>query len=109
MYWVVGESTDNGVAVDARGSLPDGTLFSGPEGLKEILMLRKDQFVRHLTSKMLGFALGRGLTPEDRCVVDEIAIAVAKDDYRIQTMVIEIVKRFPFATKWVDPENSAPQ
>ncbi|MGC6550879.1 MAG: DUF1592 domain-containing protein [Rubripirellula sp.] len=110
-YDVLGSwrDTDNGVAVDARGSLPDGTLFSGPEGLKEILMLRKDQFVRHLTSKMLGFALGRSLTPEDRCVVDEIAIAVAKDDYRIQTMVIEIVKSVPFRYKVGGSENSAPQ
>ena len=98
--------TDNGVAVDARGSLPDGTLFSGPEGLKERCFEKTS--LRHLTSKMLGFALGRGLTPEDRCVVDEIAIAVAKDDYRIQTMVIEIVKSVP-RYKVGGSENSAPQ
>src|SRR5581483_4147686 len=44
--------------VDASGSLPDGTRFEGPEGLKKVLLARKDDFLRHLATKMLGYALG---------------------------------------------------
>ena len=42
--------------------MPDGTIVDGPQSLKAALLARKDQFVRNLTSKMLGYALGRGLT-----------------------------------------------
>ena len=90
---------ENGVPIDAAGSLPDGRTFNGPEELKMILMQRKDQFLKHLTVKMLGFALGRGLTAEDQCSVNEIADAVAKDDYKMQTLVIQIVQSAPFRYK----------
>ena len=92
-------SEENGMSIDASGSLPDGTQFVGPRELKLILMQRKDQFTKHLTSKMLGFALGRGLTAEDQCTIDDIAKKVARDDYKMQTLVIEIVKSIPFRYK----------
>ena len=50
----------------------DGTKFDGPQELKRALLQRKDDFLRHLTTKLLGFALGRGLTIEDQCAVEEI-------------------------------------
>ncbi len=95
----------DGETVDARGELPDGTTFDGPEALKELLMQRKDQFIRNLTSKMLGFALARGLTNEDACVVEQIAEKLANDDYKSHTLVIEIVKSIPFRYK----QGTSPQ
>ena len=41
-----------------RGELPDGTIVAGPQSLKAALLDRKDLFVRNLTAKMLGYALG---------------------------------------------------
>ena len=49
-----------------------GPKFDGPDELKAALLDRKDLFVRNLTSKMLGYALGRGLTLQDSCTVDRI-------------------------------------
>ena len=85
-----------GIPIDASGKLPTGEAFQGPEELKSLLMSRKEQFIRHLTRKMLGYALSRGLTPEDECVLESITRKLAKDDYRAQTLVIEIVKSVPF-------------
>ena len=45
---------------------------------------------------MLGYALGRGLTPADSCTVDQIAAKVAQDDYRAETLIREIVLSVPF-------------
>jgi hypothetical protein len=87
---------DNGQPIDAKGALPDGTSFDGPEELKLVLLSRKDEFVRHLTSKMLGFALGRGLTVEDQCTVDEITRNVKKSEYRSHVLIAEIVCSVPF-------------
>ncbi|MGC6441756.1 MAG: DUF1588 domain-containing protein, partial [Rubripirellula sp.] len=100
-YDVLGRwrNEENGISIDASGSLPDGTQFDGVEELKQVLMERKDQFVRQLTTKMLGYALGRGLTAEDRCVVDEITQKVQQDDYKMQTLVTAIVQSVPFRYK----------
>ncbi|WP_197454390.1 DUF1592 domain-containing protein [Stieleria varia] len=100
-YDVLGRWRDkaDGIAIDASGELPSGETFDGPEALKRLLMERKDLFIRHLTTKMLGYALARGLTNEDECVVESIGEKLAADDYRAQTLVLEIVKSVPFRYK----------
>lgn len=87
---------DGGKPVDAKGELPDGKKFDGPRELKKVLLQRKDDFVRHLTTKLLGYALGRGLTIEDQCTVEEIVEKVREGDYRAQVLVAEIVCSVPF-------------
>jgi cytochrome c553 len=87
---------DAGKPIDVSAELPDGTRIDGPDQLKAALLARKDLFLRHLTSKMLGYALGRGLTPGDACVVDDIMAQVAKEDYKAQTLVNAIVFSAPF-------------
>jgi hypothetical protein len=61
--------------------MPDGTEFEGPAELKQILLDRKDQIMRHLTRKMLGYALARGLTFEDFCTVDAIVEDLKANEY----------------------------
>ena len=64
-YDVLGRwrAEDSGKPIDSHGELPDGTQIAGPDELKKVLLERKTEFLRHLTSKLLGYALGRGLTP----------------------------------------------
>lgn len=76
--------------------MPDGRSFQGPAELKRILKDRKDLFSRCLTEKMLTYALGRGLESHDRPTMDAITAALARNDYRFSTLVIEIVKSDPF-------------
>ena len=87
---------ESGKPIDTRGELPDGTAFDGVAGLKQVLLDRKDVVVRNLTEKMLGYALGRGLTREESCTVDRIAAALKRDGYKSQTLVREIVLSIPF-------------
>ena len=56
---------DSGTPVNTSGELQDGAKFIGTEELKAVLLQRKDLFIRNLTGKMLGYALGRGLTFSD--------------------------------------------
>jgi hypothetical protein len=97
-YDVLGmwRAEDGGKPIDAHGVLPDGTQFNGPRELKQILMERKDEVVRNLAAKMLGYALGRGLTLEDHCSVDRIVADVKRDDYRAQSLILGIVRSVPF-------------
>jgi hypothetical protein len=87
---------ENGQPVDARGALPDGTTFEGPDQLKTVLLAKKDLFVRNLSNKMLGYALGRGLTLKDSCVVDTIVADVEKHDYSARSLIDAVVMSVPF-------------
>lgn len=87
---------DAGKAIDNSGEMPDGKTFHGPDELKAILLERKELFVRNLTHKMLGYALGRGLTLTDSCAVDDIVAQLRQNDYSAQTLIEAIVLSVPF-------------
>ena len=45
---------------------------------------------------MLGYALGRGLTLDDSCTVDQIVAELEKNDYKAHTLIQGIVLSVPF-------------
>ncbi len=83
-------------AIDTSGSLPDGTKFQGPGGLRDLLLSRRDQFVETFTEKLLTYALGRGLEYYDQPAVRAITRAAAKDDYRLSSVIVAITRSTPF-------------
>lgn len=97
-YDVIGRwrNEEGGKPIDNSAELSDGTKFQGPEQLRRILLERKDLFIRNLTAKMLGFALGRGLRIEDACAVEKIVSELKGNDYRAQALVEAIVLSVPF-------------
>ncbi|MCX6599502.1 MAG: DUF1592 domain-containing protein, partial [Acidobacteria bacterium] len=96
-YDVIGRwrTEDAGQPIDNSGDLGP-VHFKGSGELRKVLLERKDLFVRNLTNKMLGFALGRGLTLEDSCTVDAIVEEVRNNGYRAQALVEAIVLSVPF-------------
>jgi len=90
---------DQGVAIDPSGVMPSGELFSGPSDLKKILLNQKDQFVRHLTSKLLGYALGRQLIDRDAGTVEHIVKNLKDHDYDAHLLIESIVLSIPFRNK----------
>lgn len=90
---------DAGAPVDASGVLPDGKTFSGPVELKQILLSRKEEFTKTLATNLLIYALGRGLQREDDCVLRAAGEAAMKNDYKFSTLVVTIVKSFPFRNR----------
>lgn len=87
---------DGGHPVDASGTLPSGETFRGPVELVQILKTRDEDFCRLLTTKLLTYALGRGLERYDRCTVDEIVEALEANGYRFSVLVKGIVNSKPF-------------
>ena len=92
---------DGGQPIDPSGELPDGgSNVRGVVELRNTLLTKnKEQFVRCVTEKMLTYALGRGLEYYDKCAVDKIMAELAKNDYKLKTLVIEIIKSDPFQKK----------
>lgn len=87
---------DGNDPIDASGVLPGGEKFQGPRELAGVLAQRKQEFARCFTEKMMVYALGRGLAPYDRCAIDKIVKAAEEDEYRLSTVVTQIVLSDPF-------------
>jgi hypothetical protein len=95
------DKDDSGGPIDAAGELPGGKRFTSPKELKAIIAGRKEDLARNLTQKMLAYALGRQLEGYDEIVVDHLMQTVARDDYRMQLIVTEIVTSYPFLNRQV--------
>ncbi|MEP6668042.1 MAG: DUF1592 domain-containing protein [Chthoniobacter sp.] len=90
------DQDDTGGAIDAAGELPGGKHFASPKELKTIIAARQDDLARTLTEKLLAYALCRQLEGYDEIVVDQLTASVARDGYRMQTLITEIVTSYPF-------------
>ena len=88
-----------GSVVDASAVLPDGTKFEGPKGLQGILLSRKEQFVEALTERLMTYALARGVESYDMPAVRAVRDLAAKDNYRMQTIILGIVQSVPFTMR----------
>ncbi len=97
-------TADGKFPIDATGYLPDGDEFDGPEELREVLKRQPNAFARCLTSKLLTYALGRGLERYDSRTVKLIASRLPARNYRFSALVQEIVTSLPFQSRRPLPE-----
>lgn len=90
------EKDATGKPIDATGALPSGAKFNGPVELRQALLDRKEDFIRNLTGRVMGYALGRSLQDGDSCTVQRLVQTLEKDNYRARTLIREIVLSVPF-------------
>ena len=90
---------DAGKLLDVSAVLPDGTKFDGPAGLQNVLLSRKEQFVEAFTERLMTYALGRGVEAYDMPAVRIVRDSAAKDDNRMQTIILAIVQSTPFVMR----------
>lgn len=105
------DNETDGTPVDASGALPSGEKFDGPVELRVVLMKRKEEFSRQITSKLLGYALGRSLHDGDQCTVQKLMDSMAKNGYQTRTLIRDIVMSTPFRNTQADAavsESHAP-
>lgn len=89
--------SENGHRIDPSGTLADGRAFTGPAELLEILRQDPhDRFLRAAASKMLTYALGRGLDYYDRPAIDRIVSSAKGDDSRIHSLIHAVIQSVPF-------------
>jgi hypothetical protein len=95
------EKDDFGVAIDSAGQLPDGESFSTPAELKGLLARREADLARNLTERLMAYALGRQLEGYDEIVVDQLMVKIAKDNYRVRTIITEVITSYLFTHRRV--------
>jgi len=89
-------TSEGGGAVDAKGTFVDGTEFEGLEGLRGFLLSKRDIIVRHTIEKMLAYALGRELRPEDMPYVRQVQARAAANGNRWSSVLTGIALSAPF-------------
>jgi hypothetical protein len=90
------DADENGIAIDATGELPGHKAFSSPKELKRIIAGRVDDLSRNLAEKLLAYALCRQLEGYDEVVLDGMTETIAKDGFRMQTLITQVVTSYPF-------------
>jgi cytochrome c553 len=82
---------DNGVAIDTKGTLYDGTPIDGPASLRQALLGKSETVIRNFTDNLMSFALGRRIEYYDQPTVRSITKKAAQNDYRFSSFVLGIV------------------
>jgi hypothetical protein len=89
-------TSDNGERVDTSGQLSDGTTIEGVAGLRDALVKRPEVFATTVTEKLMTYALGRGLEPEDMPAVRAIVRQSERENYRFVSLIDGVAKSTPF-------------
>jgi hypothetical protein len=97
-YDVIGRwrSRDDGGPINASGKLVSGLEFSGPQGLKNMLLGRSGEFVQATIDRLMTYALGRELDARDQPTIREIMRQTEAEGYRFHDVILAIVKSVPF-------------
>lgn len=90
---------ENGRDVDMAGTLFRKHRFENVIEFKDALLSEKDRFTEALAGHLLSFALARPLSAADRVALGEITAKVASDEYKIHTLLRQVVLSEPFQTK----------
>ncbi len=89
----------NGREVDMSGILFRKHEFTDVVEFKDAILAEKDRFARGLAGHLLSYALARELGASDQVALDNIAAVAAADDYKIQTLIKQVILSEPFQSK----------
>lgn len=82
---------ENNRDVDATGTLMKKYDFTDIVDLKEVLVKEDKRFAKAFTAHLLRFALARELNPADSLVVDDIVGKTEKDQFRLKSILREVI------------------
>jgi hypothetical protein len=105
------ETDEKGRSIDSAGVLADGTKVDGPIAMREAILKRPEAFATVITTRLMTYALGRGLEPSDMPIVRKIVKKAALDDYRFATIISGIVESplFQMRTRLEPSDNTVAQ
>jgi Protein of unknown function (DUF1592)/Protein of unknown function (DUF1588)/Protein of unknown function (DUF1587)/Protein of unknown function (DUF1585)/Protein of unknown function (DUF1595)/Planctomycete cytochrome C len=93
------EKDEAGLQIDTTGTLKDGTAFNGIDGLRNYLATRQADFDKLFCRKLVGFALGRSLSPTDQPLFDTMLAQLNKSGDRFSAAVLAIAESRQFQNR----------
>ena len=90
---------ENGVPLDTRGELYDGTPLASPEDLRQALLARPTPLIRTFTQNLMAYAIGRRVEHYDQPTIRAITGAAETNDYKMVSFVMGVVGSDAFQRK----------
>jgi len=97
---------ENGVPLDTRGELYDGTPVTSPEDLRQALLRRPIPLIRSFTENLMAYALGRRIEYYDKPTIRAITAQAEADDYRISSFILGVVNSGAFQMSRAEAETT---
>ncbi len=88
----------DGKPIDATGTLRDGTTVSGPEGLRDYLRREGSKFHQTVSTRLVGYALGRAEMVTDRPLIERMTDVLARGG-RFGELVVQVVTSEQFRNR----------
>lgn len=85
--------------IDPSGTFPNGRAFENIDEFRDGLVEQSDRFLRGLSEKMLTYALGRGIEPTDRGLVDGLIETMKANEHTFRSLIHGIVESDTFVQK----------
>jgi hypothetical protein len=98
---------EDGAQIDASGVMSDGTKVGGVADMREYLLGRPNVFVGTMTTKLMTYALGRGVEYYDMPSIRAIVHEAERNDYRFSSLVLGVVKSPEFQMRRSQPAQAA--
>lgn len=93
---------DNGMPIDSRGDLWDGSKAQGLPELQAALLKRQETLLRTFTRNMLAYATGRRVQSYDMPTVRGIVREAATKDNRMSAYILGVIRSPAFQMQRID-------
>ena len=97
---------ENGMPLDTRGELYDGTPVTSPEDLRQALLRRPIPLIRSFTENLMAYALGRRIEYYDKPTIRAITAQAEADDYHISSFILGVVNSGAFQMSRAEAETT---
>lgn len=85
--------------IDPGGTLPNGRSFETFDEFRTALRDQGERFLRAVSEKLMIYALGRGIEPSDRVLVEELVTAMKRQGESPRSLLQAFVRSETFVTK----------
>jgi len=99
-------TNEAGSTIDASTVLADGTAVDSPATLRRALLEHREDFALNVTSKLMTYALGRGVEYYDMPAVRQILRDAAPGGYKWSSIVVGIAKSLPFQMRLAEERKA---
>ena len=97
----------DGVAVDAGGTLYDGTPMEGAAGLRSALLKHKESFLMNFAENLMTYALGRRVEADDMPALRAIVRDAGRQNDQIGVFIAGVTRSAAFQMSRRAPVDTA--
>ena len=90
---------ENGVLLDTKGKMYDGTPLASPADLRKALLARPVPMMRSFTENLMAYAVGRRMEDFDQPTIRAITREAEAHGYRVSSFITGVVNSAAFRTK----------